>query len=158
MIVEVNFAKRKAIEALKLSNTFFEWFYPFHRYVVMAYTGSKYFTILTEDRSQDLRVTNHPYSYPKEMFLIVDDSIPQDWSLMFVKETETVYSVQDYNIQKYSDIEDLEVKIKKRVSLFPSQFDRFTLAQYCDYDRKVMSKVDPYLAIIRKKQSEMNNR
>ena len=165
MIVQANFEQRKAIEALRLDNTFFREFYPAHFYIVLNIRGCNWFTILTEDRLKDLSVTNRPYFYPKQMFNIVDDSIPQDWNLVFFKEWDKSYSVQEFNIVTYVDVERVQAQYKKKMTLFPSRFPRNIFVWYCDDEPETnkmrapyLEELEQYLAMIRQQQNEMNQK
>jgi hypothetical protein len=161
MIVQANFEQKEAIEALELGNTFFERFIPSYFYVVLhLHVGiGNWFTILSEEKDRgDKVMTAEPSYYPEQMFKIVDDTIPQDWSVVFFKEWGKIYSVQEFNILRYADTEHVRNKYNTRLTLFPSQFHRNIFVRYCDHDRAAIKELEPYLHMIRQQQNEMNQK
>lgn len=152
MIVQIDFLAVK--EQYDNAELWFNVFKANKKYLVLE-CGLDDFRILAEKGRSSI---HRPYLYSSDLFNIIDDSIPQDWDLIFSDDREAVFPVNYFGIQTYADLKKLEQTKGQSIYTFPHELGLYGFTDYCDLKESVLERVGTYLEEIRQQQFEMNQK
>ena len=136
-------------------------------YIVLSVSGAKV-------ERQHIRLTGRlndrpisPFLYPPNMFIIVEETLPEDWVILaqpFTQEKgvpiRTVgVPIRELNIYTYSDmLAYAETHHLSSLGTYPQEFGLYAYGDYLENKRQMKERMKPYLEQILAQQTALNRK